>query len=69
MPSTRSYSVGVLLRAVGAGALALASKAVALTKGAGGASGAMKAVGGLVVGSGAAVAAMADRKDESRSKT
>jgi stage V sporulation protein SpoVS len=64
MPPPKSYSVGVLLRAIGAGALALASKAVALTKGAGGASGAMKAVGGLV-GTGAAVAAMVDRdKDQ-----
>jgi hypothetical protein len=43
-------------RALGAGALALGSKAVALSKTAGGASGAFKGLTGLALGGGAAAA-------------
>ena len=54
----RGYSLGVILRAVGAGALAIASKMTVVAKGAGGASGLAKGLGAMAVG-GAAVTAVA----------
>ncbi|KAL4553741.1 hypothetical protein Ndes2526B_g03572 [Nannochloris sp. 'desiccata'] len=47
---SQRFSLGVVIRAVGAGALALGSKAVALSKGGAGASGAFKGLTGLALG-------------------
>lgn len=60
---SRGYSLGVIVRAVGAGALALASKVTAVAKGAGGASGVAKGLGGLAVGGGAAAVTVATSKE------
>lgn len=54
----QNHSVGVMFRAIAAGAVAVGSKVATMLKGAGGAGSIAKGLGGLAVGGGAAAAVM-----------